>query len=215
MAKTKLLIIKAVLAITRMLDADFVQRLYKIYEGLLNNPAYTELPVDVVMFKAAIDTYAASVTAALDGGKAAITARDKRRAEVALLYRQLGYYVEGACKGDLNTIISSGFVPKKPSIRGVAQPVDVPCIASVVQGSSGQLLVTIKRVKRAATYNIRYVPVSAAGTPVNWTTVQVTRVEAGNAINNLTPGTMYTFQVQALGSLGLSDWSDAVNRMTT
>jgi len=39
MAKTKLLIIKAVLAITRMLDADFVQRLYKIYDGLLKNPA--------------------------------------------------------------------------------------------------------------------------------------------------------------------------------
>src|SRR6516225_8412429 len=101
MAKTlKLLIIKAALAIRSMLDADFVQRLYKVYEGLLNNPAYTTPPFDLAVFKTSIDTYAASSTAALDGGKAAITARDKHRAEVALMYRQLGHYVEAACQGD-------------------------------------------------------------------------------------------------------------------
>jgi hypothetical protein len=32
------------------------------------------------------------------------------------------------------------------------------------------------------------------------------------AVNNLTPGTSYTFQVRAFGKLGYSDWSAAVER---
>src|SRR2546426_6111968 len=44
--------------------------------GMLNNPAYPNPPVDMAGFKAAIDAYTAA--AALDGGKSAITERDKR-----------------------------------------------------------------------------------------------------------------------------------------
>jgi len=84
----------------------------------------------------------------------------------------------------------------------------------VVQVSSGQLLVTIKRVNKAASYKIRYAPAAADGTPTTWMTMPATRVRPATSINNLTPGTVYTFQVQALGNLGFSDWSDAVNRMT-
>jgi hypothetical protein len=37
----------------------------------------------------------------------------------------------------------------------------------------------------------------------------------GHIIANLTPGTMYTFQVRALGLLGYTNWSDPVNRICT
>ena len=43
---------------------------------MLNNAAYPNPPVDMAGLKAAIDTYTAAVTAALDGGKTAIVARD-------------------------------------------------------------------------------------------------------------------------------------------
>src|SRR5579872_932370 len=113
MAKAKkMILIRAVLAITRLLDADFLVRLYKVYDGLLNNPAYTKPPVDLAAFKSAIDAYSASVTAAVDGGKAALTLRDKLRAEVAGMYHVLRHYVEFACNGDMNTFVSSGFQAK-------------------------------------------------------------------------------------------------------
>ena len=34
-------------------------------------------------------------------------------------------------------------------------------------------------------------------------------------IGNLTPGTTYSFQIRALGRLGYTNYSDAVNRMVT
>jgi len=62
-------------------------------------------------FKAAIDAYTAA--AALDGGKSAITERDKRRADAVIMLRLLGHYVEVACKGDPHTFVSSGSFPRR------------------------------------------------------------------------------------------------------
>jgi len=80
------------------------------------------------------------------------------------------------------------------------------------QGSTGQLLVTIQSVK-ARSYELRYGPVPASGATLNWTTIVVPSTKPATTVNNLTPGTTYTFQVRAYGKLGFSDWSDAVERM--
>ena len=93
-------------------------------------------------FKAAIDAYTAAVAATLEGGKSATVDRDKRRADVTTMLRLLGHYVEGACKNDLTTFVSSGFVAASTGQRTPAQPVSIPSVA-VDQGSnSGQLVVT-------------------------------------------------------------------------
>jgi hypothetical protein len=210
----KLAIIKPVLTTTGVSDADFVSRLNAIHDGMLNNPAYPAPTVDMAGFKAAIDAYTAAVAAALDGGKAAITARDKRRADVTIMFRLLGHYVEVACKNDMNTFVSSGFVAVPKPQRTAAQPVAVPAVASVDQGATGQLLVTIKAVAKARSYDLRFAPVAAAGAAITWTTMAVATVKPAVQINNLTPGTTYTFQVRAFGKLGFSDWSDSVNRMS-
>jgi hypothetical protein len=192
-----------------------------VYEGLLNNAAFPTPPVDLAGFKAAIDAFSAAITAALDGGKSAIAARDKRRNDVAIMYRLLGHYVEATAKVDMNTFVSSGFVAHVQAPRAAAQPVAVPTVASVDQGSTGQLLVSISKVAKARSYDIRYAQVSTgaapAGTNINisWTIVSVATTKPATPINDLTPGTTYTFQARAFGKLGFSDWSDAVNRMCT
>ena len=221
MAKAAIKTIKAVLGLTRVTDVDFLARLNKVYEGLLNNAAYPTPPVDMPGFKAAIDAYSAAITAALDGGKSAITARDKRRNDVAIMYRLLGHYVEATAKEDMNTFVSSGFVAHVPAPRSAPQPVAVPTVSSVDQGSTGQLLVSIAKVAKARSYDIRYAPVPTGGTPagtninISWTIVSVATTKPATPINDLTPGTTYTFQARAFGKLGFSDWSDAVNRMCT
>ena len=101
--KTTLPIIKPVLDVAKVTDANLLTLLMKAYEGLLNNAAFSTPPIDMPGFKAAIDMYSAAVTAALDGGKAAITALSKARSNVVVMYRSLGHYVETACKGDENT----------------------------------------------------------------------------------------------------------------
>jgi hypothetical protein len=215
MTKTlKLNIIKPVLTMTGVSNADFVSRLNAVHDGMLNHPvAYPNPPVDISDFKAAIDAFTAAIAAALDGGKSAITALDNRRIEVTIMFRQLGHYVEVASKGDMNTFVSSGFAAVPPLQRPPAQPVAVPSIIFVYQGNTGQLLVTIKALPKARRYDLRFAPVPVAGADIAWTTKPVATVKPAVRVNNLTPGTTYTFQARAFGKLGFSDWSDPVHRM--
>jgi hypothetical protein len=73
--------------------------------------------------------------------------------------------------------------------------------------------VTIQPVANARSYELRYATVGAPGSGVNWTTTLVATTKPAAPINNLTPGTIYTFQVRAFGKPGFSDWSGPVERM--
>ena len=168
MPKTKLNIIKPALGVTDMTDGDLLARLNAVHDGMLNNPAYPNPPVDMAGFKAAIDAYTAAAAAALDGGKSALTERDRRRADAVIMLRLFGHYVEVACKGDPNTFVSSGFAAAQTHPRTPSQPVSIPSIVKIDQGNTGQLLVTIQSVK-ARSYEVHYGPVPAPGATVNWT----------------------------------------------
>jgi hypothetical protein len=212
MATPKLDMIKAVMGFAGVPDADLVSRCNAVHDGMTNNPAYPSPPVDMPGFKTAIDAYTAAVAGALDGGKAAITARNKQRGDVIVILHQLGHYVEVACKGDLNTFVSSGFVAVSKT-RSTDQPVGQPEIASVEQGTSGQFIVTIKPVAKARHYELESGAVPAGGGAINWTAQLVATTKPPTVFINLTPGGTYSFRVRAFGKLGYSDWSDPVSRM--
>jgi hypothetical protein len=209
----KLNILKPVLGAANMPDQDLLARLNAVHDKMLNNPAYPSPPVDLVVFKAAIDAYTAAAAAALEGGKATTVDRDKRRADATVMFRLLGHYVESACKNDMTTFVSSGFVLSVTGQRTPPKPVDVPSIASVDQGSTGQLLVSVKPVAKARNYDIRYAPEPVAGAAVSWILISAASTKPAIPVNNLTRGVNYTFQVRAFGKLGFSDWSSAAERM--
>ena len=94
MAKPKLNIIRPALGFASTPDADLLQRLNSVHDGLVNNPAYPTPPVDMATFETAIDGYTAAVAALLNGGRAATVERDKRRTDVIIMLRLLGHYVE-------------------------------------------------------------------------------------------------------------------------
>src|SRR5215471_5027157 len=81
MAKPKVPILKPVLGVVGMTDGVLLQRLNAVHDGMFNNPAYPSPPVDMPSYKSAIDAFTAASAATLDGGKAAITLRDKRRTD--------------------------------------------------------------------------------------------------------------------------------------
>jgi len=213
MAKTKLTILKPVLGVAVMSDNDLLSRLNAVHDKMLNNPAYPSPPVDMPGFKAAIDAYTAAVAAALEGGKAATVARDKRRTDAIIMFRLLGHYVESVCKNDMTTFVSSGFVLSTTGQRTPSQPVDVPSILALDQGITGQLLVSVRPVAKARNYDIHYAPDPAPAAAINWTTISAASTKPAIPINNLTKGVNYTLQVRAFGKLGFSDWSSSVERM--
>src|SRR5215470_13848490 len=107
MGRTKLKIVRAILGFFGVSDSNLVSRLNAVHDGMLNNPAYPDPPIDIPAFKSAIDGYTAAVAAALDRGITALTERDKRRAEMIIMLRQIGHYVEVTCKGNMNTFVTS------------------------------------------------------------------------------------------------------------
>ena len=215
MPKTKLEIIRPFLAVNSLPDADLLPLLISAHGGVFGNPAvFSNTPVDGPTFQSAIDRFATAVAAVVhDGGKIVVEQRNKCRAEVLMMYRALGHYVEAACKNDMSTFVSSGFTPiSKPQVS-TSQPLQAPQIDSIEQGQTGQFILTFTRVPKARHYEVSYVPLTAAGATAEPTTIKVTNTRPPMIINNLTPGTVYKFQVRAYGKPGYSDWSATVQRM--
>jgi Fibronectin type III domain len=209
----KLTQITAIFGTAKVSDELFLGRLNAVYTGTNGNAAYPNPPIDMTAFKADIDAYSALITQALDGSKKVISEKKKKRQALAKSYRLLGRYVEIMCKNDMPTFLSSGFQAASTT-RTPAQPLPPASILKVDHGNSGELLVTMKSLPRARSYDVRYAPVPAGGgTPATWTTETFASAKIAVPINGLTPGTNYAFQVRAFGKLGYTDWSESFTRV--
>ena len=216
MAKTKKQPIKAVLGFTKITPTDLLARANSVYTGFTGDTTdYPNPSVDMASLKSQIDAYSVSVTAALDGGKKAIAARQHLGEALIKTLRLLGHYAEANCKDDMTTFLKSGF-------QAVTKPAVKPAplsqfIRKIDQGAnSGELLVTISAVKKANAYELRWAALATGtGAPGPWTTQPVGKTRPAVPISGLTAGTTYAFQVRSLTNSVYSDWSDSVTRMVT
>jgi hypothetical protein len=209
----KLTQITPIVGYTKVSDDTFLGRLTAIYTGTNGNPAYPNPPVDMNAFKADIDGFSGLMTLSLDGSKKAKSEKKKKREALAKSLRLLGRYVEIMCKNDMTTFLSSGFEAASTT-RTPQQPLPPASILKIEHGNSGELLVALKSLPRARSYDVRYAPIPAGGaTPTTWTTETFASAKIAVPINGLTPGTNYAFQVRAFGKLGYTDWSDSVLRV--
>ena len=132
-------LIKAALDFGKMLPEQLLAFGIALWTALTGNTNFTNLPVELAVFKAKLDSYSASIADARDGGKKAITLRNHLGQEVIRIIRAIALYVELNCKDDMNILLSSGFQPRS-STRTPAQPLDQPTILNIDQGPTGQLL---------------------------------------------------------------------------
>src|SRR5947207_12043555 len=102
--------IKAKLAFHDVSDADALQQFYAVLQGLKGNPAYPNPPVDLATYEKGVDSFATLLTDAQDGGKKAVSLKNKQRVAVIKMYTLLGHYVEVACNDDPATFSTSGFI---------------------------------------------------------------------------------------------------------
>jgi hypothetical protein len=210
---SKLTQITPILGYTKASDEVFLGRLNAVYTGTNGNPVYPNAPIDIHAFKADIDSFSGLITQALDGSKKAISEKTKKREALTKSLRLLGRYVEIMCNNDMPTFLSSGFEAASTT-RTSAPPLPPASILRVDHGNSGELLVTIKSLPRARSYEVRYAPVPAGGgTPAAWIAAAFANAKAAAPINGLTPGTNYAFQVRAFGTQGYTDWSDSAVRV--
>jgi len=203
---------------TKLSHHDFWLLLCRVYEGLLNNnPHFPKPPVDLGLFKAKIDKYSAAITATMGGAKIAFAQRDSLREDLTKMLLNLVGYVEHQSQKDPAIFAASG-IEALPNARLPHWPLDGPRIPKIDYGAvSGELLVWIPpSLRKIIKYDLRHAPVDAEGVPTGeWTETLVTSSQHPVSIKNLKPGTVYVFQVRALGKLGQTDWSDSVTKMCT
>ena len=200
--------IKAKLGLHKVSDTDTVKALMASYQGLLNNPKFLNLPVDLATYKSGIDLFSALIIDAEDGGKKAISAKDNQRVVVIRMYTLLGHYVEIACNDDLATFNTSGFTQVPPRVKTAPQPLTEAKFSSIDRGpNSGDVVVLPEKQTGAVAFDVRYALQGAGGVLGPWTTVTVTKPKKVT-INGLTRAGIYQFQIRALGVLGYTDWLD-------
>jgi hypothetical protein len=195
-------------------DGDIVTIGTVVQTAMAGNSIFQNSPVDLAVFKTDIEQFSALIAEAQDGSKKVIAEKDKQRAVVVKKLRLLGRYVEVTCENDMAKFKSSGFVPVSTSrtrSEGLSQN-----IRSLDHGViSGQVVVRLKVVPQAVSYELRYAAETNGATAPAWTTKPVIGVRTPVTIDGLMPGTTYAFQVRSLGKSGYSDWSDSVTFICT
>ena len=201
--------IKAKLNFHDVSDVNVLKALNAAYDGVFNNKAYPNSPVDLVVFKTGIDTYSTLIVDAEDGGKKAISAKNKQRQVVIKMYAQIGHYVEAACNDDVATFNTSGYTAVIKT-KTAPQPLAPAKISSIDRGAnSGQVVVKVVKQKGALAYDLRYALIGAGGALGPWTLLTLTTTKK-LTINGLTAAGTYQFQLRALGKLGYTDWSESM-----
>jgi hypothetical protein len=193
---------------------DLAVRAAAVHDGISGNPNFSAPPIGMADFKAAIERLSALNAESLDGSKKIIAERNRQKEVVIGMLRLLGCYVEAACDGDIAVFRSSGLEPAS-STKPQAPPLSQN-IRNVEHGSiSGQIVVWMKAIGGAFSYEFRYSVLDAGMPPTSWTTRLVTNVKRPIILDGLTPSATYAFEAHALLKEGYSDWSDMVTFMCT
>ena len=200
--------IKAKLGLHKVSDTETVKALMTAYQGLLNNPKFSNPPVDLAAFRSGIDLFSALIIDAEDGGKKAISAKDKQRVVVIKMYTQLGHYVEAACNDDLATFNTSGFTQVAARVKTAPVPLTEAKFSWIDRGpNSGDVVVLPEAQTGAVAFDVRYALQGVGGVLGPWTIVTVVKPRKVT-ISGLTLAGIYQFQIRALGELGYTDWMD-------
>src|SRR5580704_13361828 len=169
MSTTKVPKIKPVENYSNMADSEIVNRASAVYTGLNGNTNFTTLPVALTDFKAQIDSVTALMAQAVDGGKKIIAEMNKQVRALIKMMRALGRYVELNCKDDESIFRSSGFEAVSTTKAPPAALTEK--IRSVAHGTvSGEIVVKLKAVAKAGSYEFHFGPSANGGLPTAWTT---------------------------------------------
>jgi hypothetical protein len=125
-----------------------------------------------------------------------------------LLLRQLAGYVQGIAGNDLAKLLSSGF-QAAASPQG-ASPLPKATIEKILNEESAKLTIRATPIPNAKAYELR-MSYGANG----WQTIGIFTNSQRMIADDLTPGTMYNFQLRGIGgSNGYGDWSDPTSHMS-
>ena len=198
---------------SHMPDGEVISRGTAVADGMDGNPHFAYPPVKIADLRAAIPIFSALVAEALNGDKRITAQKNTQREVVIDMLKLLGRYVEVTCDGEMAAFLSSGF---EPASNTKVQSQLTKNIWSLDHGpQSGSIVIRVKAVPEAYSYELRYGIVVNGEPPQAWVNQPVTRVKTPITISGLTPTATYAFQVRTLLESGYTDWSDSVTLICT
>ena len=190
-------------------DAVLITNTGRILTGMTGNLHFATPAPGLAVVQTALAEFSTAVNDAADGGVALTAIKNAKRGVLVALLRQLASYVQVTCAGDMAVLLTSGYPIQKPQ-RTPIGVLPAPTNVVVTFGNrSGELSASAAPVTGAAIYNWRLTTAAAPNVVVQ--TAQTTA--ASNTFSGLTPGVVYTTEVNVVGSAGPSDWSDPVPQM--
>lgn len=169
------------------------------------NDNFTKLGTEIASCNTAYGTYTVAKAEAAQGGKEQIAARNAARAELVSQLRVLLNNINAIANGNQVMLASSGF-PLRNTNRTPIGTLPTPEAPVVTQGpTSGTLRAAINRIYGASLYGARLALASAPDKYLETRQSTSTRFD----FQGLTPGEVYNVEMNAIGSAGATDWSDA------
>lgn len=199
------------LAFVELPETDIVNFAGGVHDAMAAAAAtFTNPPVTMAALATAKTSLDTAAFAAVKGSVAQTAARDAAHGVLAGLLRTLASYVEGIAQGDQVKIRLAGFQPVAHE-HGPSIVLDKPVITAVLNNVTTQLLLRLKAVKNAHSYEV-----DIAVGDGSWQKGTSGTNSRQLTLTGLTPGTLYKIRVRAIGgSTGFSDWSDTVEHMAT
>jgi hypothetical protein len=211
---TQLKLIKPIESFKGVPDGQVVARATAVQTAMTGNANFANPPVDLTVFKTAIDLFNTLIAEALDGSKKVIAQKNMRRLAVIKDFRLLARYVEITSNGDPAVFQTSGFQPASTT-KTASEPLS-ESIRKIEHGAnSGQISVAIRAIRGATSYELRWAQMVAGNATPAWSSQLVTGVRRPVLLTGLTPATTYQFQAHALLKSGYTDWSDSVSFICT
>jgi hypothetical protein len=178
-----------------------------IIAAMTGNPNYVTPVPALTVVSAANDAAKTAIANAVNGGREFTAIKDAKMFDLAAVVRPLGAYATTTADGDLAKLLSSGFPIKKPTNQPVG-PLPMPTGPIAVPGDKhGKILAATDAIDGAYIYNWRMALASAPTVYV----LQVQSTGANTAMEGLTRGGIYNVEVNAVGTAGTTEWSDAVS----
>ena len=205
--------LRVLLGFTNAPDQQLEETAGAVNDGLTGNAAYPAPPVTMAALQTALTAFTTAIAAQAQGGTAATADKNNQRDALVGLLRQLAGYVQQNCNNDLALLLSSGF--EAVGSRHTPAVLGPPNIRDILNGNSGQLILRVFTMQGVQLWKVRYAALGAGGAPGPWQDGGLHGDSRRIEINDLSPGTIYSFEAQAVVSgAKVSDWSDPVQHMS-
>ncbi len=181
-----------------------------VIDSLTGHAVFTDPPVTVAQLTTLQTDFSDKLIATRNKGIDRTRAKNAAKTALSDALVQDALYVQGKARHDLDALLSSGY--DVCSTNRSRTPLDKPVIHAITNGVSGQLVVRASAVLNAHAYQAQ----DSTDGGKTWTDLGDFTGARRIALTGLTPGTVYTVRLRAVGgSTGYSEWSEPISHMAT